>query len=125
MDDPVLGQSLGGYQVVAWVGEDLYTAVRGPEATRDEAQVLLRVLPPHAAPSSTSQHRPGPAGETNLRRILAALRTASETTEGVAVRPLDGGVLPDGRFYYMVAWPRDARLEPLRSRLARAPRAPR
>lgn len=138
IDDPVMGQTLGGYQVVTWIGEGLYAAVRElpgasseSTAAREEAQVLVRILPTQAAPSaalgdgraSGTSLGTTPAGEITLRRVLGALRAASDATDGVAVVPQDGGVLPDGRFFYLVRWPREARLEPLRARLARAPRA--
>src|SRR4051812_16270632 len=79
-DDPLLGMNLGGYQIVGWLGEGLYTAVH----PGTEAQVGVRVV---SSPSSPGSGAPGPGPQV----ILGELRSASAKTEGIGVLPIDGG----------------------------------
>ncbi len=105
-DDPLLGVSLGGYQVVSWMAEGVYTAVH----PSSEAQTGVRVVSLPAEDSRLSAE------------LLEELRKGSAATEGIGVQPIDGGKLADGRFFYLFPWTRRYRMEPLSASLQRSPR---
>src|SRR4051812_48492061 len=103
-DDAVLGTSLCGHPVSGWLGEGLYTATEH----KTGAPLGVRVVVP------------GP--DLDAPGMLGELRAASSHSEGTALAPIDGGALPDGRLFYLFAWPPRVPTEPLRHVLQRAPR---
>lgn len=107
-EDPLLGTVLSGYQVAACLGDGLYLALQPASA----AQAGVRVLP-----VTVSQDLP-------VALLLDELRRASTATAGIAPAPVEGGVLPDGRYYYLFPWAHKEGMEALGSRLLDAPRPP-